>query len=75
MCMVKYVLHHVSLLHVQAANIEGEASGIHDGEFQLTKHEFSSLGRGKYSGTNELCSLSLFGYLASISVGNLMIRY
>lgn len=35
----------------QAANIEPEASGIHDGEYQLTKHEFSSLGRGKYSGT------------------------
>nr|XP_015876615.2 oxysterol-binding protein-related protein 2A isoform X1 [Ziziphus jujuba var. spinosa]XP_048320487.1 oxysterol-binding protein-related protein 2A isoform X1 [Ziziphus jujuba var. spinosa] len=38
-----------TLRQLEAANIEGEASGIHDGEFQLTKHEFSSLGRGKYS--------------------------
>jgi hypothetical protein len=35
---------------MQAANIENETSGIPDGEYQLTKHEFSSLGRGKYSG-------------------------
>lgn len=35
---------------MQAANIEAEASGIHDGGYQLTKHEFSGLGRGKYSG-------------------------
>lgn len=53
------VLHHILRLHVQAANIEAEASGINDGEFQLTKHEFSSLGRGKYSGTYQLCSLSV----------------
>lgn len=38
------------LFHMQAANYEAEASGIHDGEYQLTKHEFSSLGPGKYSG-------------------------
>ena len=37
--------------HKQAANIEPEASAIHDGEYQLTKNEFSRLGRGKYSGT------------------------
>lgn len=35
---------------MQAANIEAEASAVHDGEYQLTKHEFSGLGRGKYSG-------------------------
>ncbi|GAV87567.1 PH domain-containing protein/Oxysterol_BP domain-containing protein [Cephalotus follicularis] len=38
-----------TLRQLEAANIEAEASGIHDGEYQLTKHEFSSLGRGKYS--------------------------
>ena len=43
-------LSHVLLSYMQAANIDAEASGINDGEYQLTKHEFSSLGRGKYSG-------------------------
>ncbi|XP_030946762.1 oxysterol-binding protein-related protein 2A isoform X2 [Quercus lobata] len=38
-----------TLRQLEAANIEAEASGIHDGQYQLTKHEFSSLGRGKYS--------------------------
>ncbi|KAM3687041.1 hypothetical protein ACB098_10G047800 [Castanea mollissima] len=38
-----------TLRQLEAANIEAEASGIHDGEYQLTKHEFSGLGRGKYS--------------------------
>ncbi|KAK4260430.1 hypothetical protein QN277_003546 [Acacia crassicarpa] len=38
-----------TIRQLEAANIEPEASGIHDGEYQLTKHEFSSLGRGKYS--------------------------
>lgn len=37
-----------TLRQLEAANIEGEASGVHDGEFQLMK-QFSSLGRGKYS--------------------------
>ena len=36
--------------HKQAANIEPEASGIHDGEYQLTKHEISCLAREKCSG-------------------------
>lgn len=36
---------------LQAANLEAGASGIDDNVYQLTKHEFSSLGRGKYSGT------------------------
>ncbi|XP_057993715.1 oxysterol-binding protein-related protein 2A isoform X2 [Hevea brasiliensis] len=40
-----------TLRQLEAANIEAETSGIPDGEFQLTKHEFSSLGRGKFSGT------------------------
>ena len=43
---------------MQAANIDAEASGINDSEYQLTKHDFSSIGRGKYSGKNDLCSLS-----------------
>jgi hypothetical protein len=38
--------------HEQAANIEPEGSALHDSEYQLTKNGFSSLGRGKYSGTN-----------------------
>ncbi|KAI9111118.1 hypothetical protein K1719_017993 [Acacia pycnantha] len=38
-----------TIRQLEAANIEPEASGIHDGEYQLTKHEFSSLGHGKYS--------------------------
>ncbi|XP_028804389.1 oxysterol-binding protein-related protein 2A [Neltuma alba] len=38
-----------TIRQLEAANIEPEASGIHDGEYQLTKHEFSSLGRAKYS--------------------------
>ena len=42
-------------LHVQAANIEAETSGIHDGDYQLTKHEYSGIGRGKYSGTYPIC--------------------
>lgn len=50
----KFLIHQmlkVTIWHLQAANIEADASGIHDGEYQLTKHEFSSLGHGKYSGT------------------------
>ncbi|KAG2677591.1 hypothetical protein I3760_12G104700 [Carya illinoinensis] len=39
----------VGIVHLKAANIEPEASGIHDNDYQLTKHEFSGLGRGKYS--------------------------
>ncbi|KAL9406273.1 hypothetical protein Peur_003245 [Populus x canadensis] len=38
-----------TLRQLEAANIEAETAGIPDGEYQLTKHEFSSLGRGKYS--------------------------
>ncbi|KAE8055953.1 hypothetical protein FH972_012760 [Carpinus fangiana] len=38
-----------TLRQLEAANIEAEGSGIHDAEYQLTKHEFSGLGRGKYS--------------------------
>eukprot|EP00257_Ricinus_communis_P021685 XP_015581223.2 oxysterol-binding protein-related protein 2A [Ricinus communis] len=38
-----------TLRQLEAANIEAETTGIPDGEFQLTKHEFSSLGRGKFS--------------------------
>ncbi|KAJ6308303.1 hypothetical protein OIU76_017976 [Salix suchowensis] len=38
-----------TLRQLEAANIEAETAGIPDGEYQLTKHEFSSLRRGKYS--------------------------
>ncbi|XP_021277265.1 oxysterol-binding protein-related protein 2A-like isoform X1 [Herrania umbratica] len=38
-----------TLRQLEAANIEAETSGIHDGDFQLTKHEYSGIGRGKYS--------------------------
>ncbi|THG09127.1 hypothetical protein TEA_006366 [Camellia sinensis var. sinensis] len=38
-----------TLRQLEAANIEAEGSAIHDGEYQLTKHEISSLGRGKHS--------------------------
>ncbi|KAJ8555628.1 hypothetical protein K7X08_013124 [Anisodus acutangulus] len=37
-----------TLRQLEAGHIEGESSGVHDGEFQLMK-QFSSLGRGKYS--------------------------
>lgn len=38
-----------TIRQLEAANIEADASGIPDGEYQLSKHEFSSLGHGKYS--------------------------
>uniref|UniRef100_A0A1J3K2R8 Oxysterol-binding protein-related protein 2A n=1 Tax=Noccaea caerulescens TaxID=107243 RepID=A0A1J3K2R8_NOCCA len=38
-----------ALKQLEAANLEAGASGIDDNVYQLTKHEFSSLGRGKYS--------------------------
>ncbi|ESW29332.1 hypothetical protein PHAVU_002G061800 [Phaseolus vulgaris] len=38
-----------TIRQLEAANTEPEATAIHDGEYQLTKNEFSSLGRGKYS--------------------------
>lgn len=53
---------------MQAANYEADASGIHDGEYQLTKHEFSSLGQGKYSGTQFMLALSTFLYILSFSI-------
>lgn len=34
----------------QATNVEAETSGVHDGDYQLMKHEYSSLGRAKYNG-------------------------
>ncbi|KAJ4839976.1 Oxysterol-binding protein- protein 2A [Turnera subulata] len=37
-----------TLRQLEAANIEAETSGIPEGEYQLIKHELSSLGRGKY---------------------------
>ena len=50
-CAKLYCLWHTEEVVVQAANIEAETSGIHDGDYQLTKHEYSGIGRGKYSGT------------------------
>ncbi|ESQ55101.1 hypothetical protein EUTSA_v10024514mg [Eutrema salsugineum] len=38
-----------ALRQLEAANLEAGASGIDDNVYQLTKHEFSSIGRGKYS--------------------------
>ncbi|XP_027361175.1 oxysterol-binding protein-related protein 2A-like [Abrus precatorius] len=38
-----------TIRQLEAANTEPEASAIHDGGYQLTKNELSSLGRGKYS--------------------------
>lgn len=38
-----------TIRQLEAANIEADASGTPDGEYQLSKHEFSNLGRGKYS--------------------------
>ncbi|XP_028095689.1 uncharacterized protein LOC114295614 [Camellia sinensis] len=49
----------------QAANIEAEGSGIPDCEYQLTKHEVSCLGHGKYSGILQLVFCILFGLSSS----------
>lgn len=38
-----------TLRQLEAANIEVEASGINDGEYQLMKHEYRNLARRKYS--------------------------
>lgn len=38
-----------TLRQLEAANIEVEASGVDESEFQLAKHDFSSLGCGRYS--------------------------
>ncbi|XP_057775606.1 oxysterol-binding protein-related protein 2A isoform X2 [Salvia miltiorrhiza] len=37
-----------TLRQLEAANIEAEASGINDGEYQLMKHEYRNLARRKY---------------------------
>ncbi|XP_051119509.1 oxysterol-binding protein-related protein 2A-like [Andrographis paniculata] len=37
-----------TLKQLEAANIEGETSGINDGEFQLMKHGYTNVARGKY---------------------------
>ncbi|OVA06728.1 Oxysterol-binding protein [Macleaya cordata] len=38
-----------TLRQLEAANIEVETSGIHDSQFQLTKHGFTGSGHGKFS--------------------------
>ncbi|XVF52647.1 hypothetical protein PTKIN_Ptkin05aG0035300 [Pterospermum kingtungense] len=38
-----------TLRQLEAANIEAETSGIHDADYQLTKHEYTGIGHGKYS--------------------------
>ncbi|KAL4279987.1 hypothetical protein GQ457_03G019670 [Hibiscus cannabinus] len=45
------ILFFLYIWYVQAANIETETFGIHDGDYQLSKHEYSDIGRGKYSGS------------------------
>ncbi|XP_048141118.1 oxysterol-binding protein-related protein 2A isoform X4 [Rhodamnia argentea] len=37
-----------TLRQLEAANLEAEAPGINDADYVLPKHEFSSIGRGKY---------------------------
>jgi len=39
-------------LCLQMANLEAEASGIHESVYQLPNHNYSSLRSGKYSGTH-----------------------
>ena len=48
--MVNIHFKHLNSTWWQAANIEIEANGIHNGEYQLMKHEFSTECSGKYSG-------------------------
>lgn len=38
-----------TLRQLEATNVEAETSGVHETQFQLMKHEFSSPGHGKYS--------------------------
>ncbi|KAI3687602.1 hypothetical protein L1987_81302 [Smallanthus sonchifolius] len=38
-----------TLRQLEAANIENEASGVPEGEYQLTQHEFSNIQHAKYS--------------------------
>ncbi|XP_031124684.1 oxysterol-binding protein-related protein 2A isoform X1 [Ipomoea triloba] len=38
-----------TLQQLEATNIETEASGVPDGDYQLLKREYPNLGRGKYS--------------------------
>ncbi|XP_042506009.1 oxysterol-binding protein-related protein 2A isoform X2 [Macadamia integrifolia] len=38
-----------TLRQLEAANIEVEPPGLHDSQYQLTKHEYPGLGHGKYS--------------------------
>lgn len=53
---------------MQAANIEADASGTPDGEYQLSKHEFSNLGRGKYSGTSNIHCLSISFFVEKFNI-------
>ncbi|XP_071919134.1 oxysterol-binding protein-related protein 2A-like isoform X1 [Coffea arabica] len=38
-----------TLRQSEAANVEADASGVQDAEYHMMKHEYSNLGRGKYS--------------------------
>lgn len=38
-----------TLRQFEATNVEAETSGVHDGDYQLMKHEYSNLGRAKYN--------------------------
>jgi hypothetical protein len=50
------------------ANLEAEASGIHDDVYQLRNHKYSSLGRGKYSGTQNFYRVIVLLFTASLSL-------
>lgn len=52
---------------VQEANLDAGESGNHDKVYQLTKHEFSSPGRGNSSGVHAL-TLNLTSYSAPFFV-------
>lgn len=60
---------------MQAANIEADASGTPDGEYQLSKHEFSNLGRGKYSGTSDIHCLSISFFVEKFNIFFFIFNY
>lgn len=53
---------------VQMTNREAEATGIHGNAYQLANHNYSSLGRGKYSGTHNFCRLIVLLLAAFVSL-------
>jgi hypothetical protein len=57
-----------ALRQLEMANLEAEASGIHDDVYQLRNHKYSSLGRGKYSGTQNFYRVIVLLFTASLSL-------